>query len=190
MDYTSYLAIFDQILGSEHPDPPYDKPNYLHYTRLNQSRMKRWELVMEIDPELAEEIRQIRVPEKWILITEPWCGDAAHSVPFLVRMAVMSPLIELEIQLRDSPPFLIESYLSGKSRSIPKLIVRDDHDRDLWTWGPRPKGAQDLMDSLKSRNVELETLLGELQQWYNQDKGRSLCQEIKNLRRSLGQQNA
>lgn len=184
MDYTRYLELFDQILQSKAPVPPYDKPDYHQYTRLNQSRMKRWRQSMQLDPQLEKELRQTAKPEKWIIITEPWCGDAAHSVPFLVSMTELSPLITLDIQLRDSPPYLIDSYLTGTSKSIPKLIVRNEKDQDLWTWGPRPEGAQALMNDLKARNAPFETIVEELQQWYNQDRGRSLCREVRALHSS------
>lgn len=181
MNHSSYLQLFDEILGAAEPAPPYDDPAYLDYTRLNQSRMKRWEQTMVLDPDLVEQIQHIETPQQWIIITEPWCGDAAHIVPFLVRMAQLNPLIELDLQLRDAPPFLIESYLTGSSKSIPKLIVRDSQGKDLWVWGPRPEGAQKLMQTLQEDKADFETIKRDLQHWYNQDRGQSLFTEIKEL---------
>lgn len=116
--------------------------------------------------------------QHWIIIKEAWCGDAAHSLPFLIRLTEVNPLITYELQLRDTAPFLINSYLTKGTKSIPKLIVRDEQGADLFTWGARPRGAQQLMENLKSSNTDAATTKLQLQNWYNQDKGASLQQEL------------
>src|SRR5690606_37230624 len=103
----------------------------------------------------------------WFVITEPWCGDAAHSVPFIQLAAQLNPLITVEYELRDSEPFRINDYLTGGSKSIPKLIIRDDQGNDLATWGPRPVECQKLFDQLKIDQADFETQKTSLQHWYN-----------------------
>lgn len=178
MTYAEYNDLFQQILDSENPQAPYDAPDYLHYTRLNQIRMKRWEHQLMLNEQLVRVIKNLDKKQHWVIITEPWCGDAAHILPFLMRLAAYNPLISYEIQLRDSPPFLIESYLTNGTRSIPKLIVRDENGADIFNWGPRPKPAQQLRDTLKAADASYDVINNALQQWYNQDKGISLCQEL------------
>jgi len=178
MNYSNYSQLFDAILGTAVPAPPYDDAMYLDYTKLNRSRMKRWDKQLKLDENLVSRIRQISSPQHWIIITEPWCGDAAHIIPFLVRLAEQNNLISYDIQLRDSEPFLIDSYLTNGTKSIPKFIVRDESGNDLLVWGPRPKGAQELMDRMKADNADFETTKIALQQWYNEDKGVSLCKEL------------
>ena len=178
MNYQTYQELFDDILSNKDPLHPYDDPAYIHYTLLNQSRMKRWDKHLELNEALVEKIKSLTSKQHWIIITEPWCGDAAHIIPFLMRLAEQNELITYDLQLRDSPPFLIESYLTGTSKSIPKLIVRNEKEVDIFTWGPRPKEAQALFNELKSKNVEFEASKIALQNWYNEDKGRSLCNEL------------
>ena len=180
MNYTTYKQLFDTILSEEAPASPYDNAAYLDYTKLNRSRMKRLDKQTLPDPQLVSHLQQITSPQHWIIITEPWCGDAAQIVPFLVKMAEQNEQITYDLQLRDSKPHLIENYLTHGTRSIPKLIVRDLQGNDLFTWGPRPKGAQELMDSMKANNLDFETTKIALQNWYNQDKGLSLCAELTN----------
>ena len=175
----NYLDQFETILGQENPQPPYDSEDYINYTKLNYSRMKRWLANMELDEELAETIKGIKGKQHWIIITEPWCGDAAHSVPFLVRLAELNPGFTYELQYRDREPSLIESYLTNGTRGIPKLIVRNEAGEDLFTWGPRPAVAQELINSLKEKETSMEDGIMALQQWYNIDKGQSLQEEIK-----------
>lgn len=181
MTYQAYKDLFEEILRSKSPQAPYDNEDYLTYTKVNFARMKRWEKTMTLNEELEKEIKALSEPQHWVIITEPWCGDAAHLLPFLVRLALLNPMISYDLQLRDSEPFLINSYLTNGGKSIPKLIVRDPNGNDLFTWGPRPKGAQDLMEELKGANADFEMVKVELQQWYNTDKGNELFQELLGL---------
>lgn len=185
MNFTEYSALFDQLLSDQHPKAPYDNPDYLEYTKLNASRQNRWMKKGELLPAAIAAVESVHTPQQWILISEPWCGDAAHNVPFLVKLAAINPLISLDIQLRDQPPFLIEDYLTNGGKSIPKLIVRDAQGADLFTWGPRPVPAQELMMSMKQQQLELSEQKIQLQNWYNTDKGDTLQKELVELIRTL-----
>lgn len=181
MNYTEYLQLFKQILSSDNPQSPYDSPDFLNYTKLNDSRVKRWNKTMVIQDDFKQLLQKLKKKQHWIIITEPWCGDASHIVPFLVKFSELSTAISYELQLRDSEPFLIENYLTNGGKSIPKLISRDEDANDLFVWGPRPKGAQDLMNQLKNENAEFEKVKVELQNWYNHDKGVQIQNELKEL---------
>jgi hypothetical protein len=181
MQYSEYTQLFEQILKNENPPVPYDNPDYFNYTKLNESRMKRWVKTMEIDEELKSVLGTVQVKQHWIIIVEPWCGDASHIVPFLVRFAELSDKITYELQLRDTEPFLIDDYLTNGGKAIPKLISRDENGNDLFVWGPRPYGALDLMNRLKEENADFEKIKVELQNWYNEDKGRQIQSELKKL---------
>lgn len=179
MNYSEYTQMIDEIVTSSQPQAPYDDPEYYNYTKLNDSRMKRWVKTMEIDSELLQ-LAKNAPKQHWIIITEPWCGDAAHILPFLVRIADNSEgAITYELQLRDTAPFLINDYLTNGGKAIPKLISRDEHGKDLFVWGPRPAGAQQVMTQLKNDNWELENIKIELQNWYNNDKGKEVQNEVK-----------
>ena len=178
MNYTEYKQLFDKILGNPNPAHPYDDAVYLNYTKLNRSRMNRWNKQLKLDENLVSRIKQVTSPQHWIIITEPWCGDAAHILPFLIRLAEQNNYITCDIKLRDSEPFLIENYLTNGAKSIPKLIVRNENGNDLFVWGPRPKGAQELLDKMKADNADFETTKIALQNWYNNDKGMSFCREL------------
>jgi hypothetical protein len=163
MTYEAYQELFDFILSHRHCEHPYDDEHYINYTRLNQARMKRWDKHLELNEALVDLIKSLTQPQHWIIITEPWCGDAAHIIPFLMRLIQHNLLISYELQLRDSPPYLIESYLTnGTSKSIPKL-------------------AQALFYALRDRKADAEESKIALQNWYNNDKGVSLCQELLEL---------
>ena len=178
MNYAQYKQWVDEILNHSNPAHPYNDEAYLNYTKLNRSRMHRWDQQLVLSEDLVTQLKQVSEPQHWIIISEPWCGDAAHIVPFLVRMAEQNEKIRYDIQLRDSEPHLIESYLTNGTKSIPKLIVRDKLGNDLFVWGPRPKEAQQLVDTLKAENTDFEATKVALQHWYNHDAGKLLCEEV------------
>jgi hypothetical protein len=180
MDFANYEQYFESILNGETIVAPYDKPAYMNYTKLNWTRQHRWLKTGELNADLINLVMQIKHPQHWIIITEPWCGDAAHILPFIHKLTQMNPLITLDIQLRDSEPHLINSYLTGanKSKSIPKLIVRNSEGHDLMVWGPRPQENQELFEQMKGDERDMEEIKLRLQKWYNDDKGRSLQHEL------------
>jgi len=185
MNYTEYLAYVTSITTAENPPAPYDAEEYISYTKLNESRMKRWTKHMKLRDDLVSMLENMQTKQHWIIITEPWCGDAAHLVPFLVRFAELSPMITYELQLRDSEPFLIDQYLTNGGKAIPKLISRGEDGEDLFVWGPRPAKAQLMMNELKAKETVFEDIKIELQNWYNKDKGEEVQQEFVSILSNL-----
>ncbi|HKG07153.1 MAG TPA: thioredoxin family protein [Pedobacter sp.] len=178
MNFQEYQQQFVAILTDAAPAAPYDNPAYLDYTKLNWSRMNRWLKQGVLSDELKTVVSSISTPRHWIIITEPWCGDAAHIVPFLHMAAELNPLITVEYQLRDTEPFLINDYLTNGGKAIPKLIIRDEAGLDLANWGPRPAACQILYHRLTAEKADFETVKSELQKWYNNDKGRLIQEEL------------
>lgn len=181
MDFTAYQQLFFDILNTPNPPTPYDNPDYLNYTKLNWSRQQRWLKVGVLNPDLTNAIEKISKPQLWTVITEAWCGDASHTIPFLHRLSELNPLIKVDYQLRDSPPFLIESYLTNGTRSIPKIIIADERNQDLATWGPRPAECQRLYLQMVKDHIEMGEKKIALQKWYNEDKGESFQLEFLDI---------
>ena len=156
MTFKQYLLHFEAILTADHPSAPYDQPDYFNYAKLNFARMSRWQKHAVPSEEVIKTIGAIKTYQRWVIITEPWCGDAAHIIPFINIIATLNPLITVDYQLRDSAPFLINEHLTNGNKSIPKLIVQDQEGRSLASWGPRPIACQVLYDQLKADHVDLK----------------------------------
>ena len=139
--------------------------------------MHRWEKKGELTDEMKTILSGITTKQNWVLITEPWCGDAANSVPLIAKMATLNSNINLEIQLRDSASE-IDRYLTNGGKAIPKLIVRDVNGEDLFVWGPRPEKAQALVLSQKEEDLTQDEKYANILQWYMKDKGGSVQSEI------------
>ncbi len=180
INWYEYLSSFEDILNRKLTKKPYDNEAYIEYVKLNKSRMNRWLRTGLLKGSTQQTIEKIREVQNWYIITEPWCGDAAHSVPFIYLLSELNQNIKLTLILRDSEPEWIERYLTNGSRSIPKLIVRNNYDEDLFTWGPRPKECQLLISELKKQHISDEDIKTRAQEWYNKNKGISLQEEIRN----------
>jgi len=183
MKWAEYEKEFDSVLNGINTNEPYDQQVYLEYVKLNKSRINRWLKKDIITDETKEVFSSITSPQKWILITEPWCGDAAHSSPLIQMMAELSDNIELEVQLRDTDS-IIDDYLTNGGKSIPKLVVRDEQGNDLFTWGARPKECQEMVMEMKSTNLSPQAKNMRIQQWYNKDKGLTIQKEFLDLLKS------
>lgn len=154
-------------------------------TRLNAQRMKRIDKQFEITTEMQEALAGIDREQKWIVITETWCGDSAQILPFIGKIAAASPHIDLQIILRDENLDFMDQYLTnGRSRSIPKLVSFDAASgEELASWGPRPKLIQDQIDVFMKANPAAthEELSKEVHTWYAQDKGQAIISELKDF---------
>jgi len=181
MNIAEYESQFDDILEGRNQNEPYDSEEYQHHVKMNQRRIRRWYRKATLLPELKELISNIPSQMHWLLITEPWCGDAAHSHPFIAQLAALNPKIILKVQNRDAPNSEINNYLTNGTKSIPKLVVRDASGRDLFAWGPRPKEAQDQYIALRQELSSMIDIQKELQSWYNKNKGVDMQQEIFEL---------
>ncbi len=186
MNAITYNKLFDDIIEGEINTAPYDNPEYINYVKLNKSRSKRWDKRGDLTEELKKVVGNIQEEQTWIMISEPWCGDAAHSAPMIQKISAINDKITLEIQLRDSNSE-IEKYLTNGGKAVPKLIVRDKAGKDIFTWGPRPKGAQELVLAQKNRE-DLTTVekYTNILQWYIKDDGISIQEEIvKSIKKAV-----
>ncbi len=180
--YESYRDLVKQVVAEGRTTGPNQSPDYVNYTRLNWARMQRVEKTSGIGPEVAELARGISRPQTWYVITEAWCGDAAQCVPVIAGIAALNPLVCLKLMLRDENPRVMDAYTTNGGRSIPKLIAVADDGRELFTWGPRPRGAQEIMDEYnRHKSKPFAVLAEDLQRWYNRDQTLSLQSELAAL---------
>lgn len=185
MNFEEYNKQFEAILNGQNSQAPYNNEAYLNYVKLNQGRIKRWHKKGRLSADLELALQKITSPQKWVFISEPWCGDAAHVQAFVEMASAVNPLVEIVVQNRDEDSE-IDKYLTNGGKSIPKLVVRDANGNDLFDWGPRPAEAQELFYAIKDDEaMTMEDKKIALQQWYNKDKGSGFMQELLGLLNSL-----
>jgi hypothetical protein len=153
-------------------------------TLINAQRMKRIDKQCIINYNLHTLTSQINKKQKWLLISETWCGDSAQCVPVIAKIAELNENIKLEIIFRDEHLDVIDSFLTNGSRSIPKLISIDEETESVnFIWGPRPQAIQKKVLELKNSNNEIthDELVKNIHLWYAQDKTKSIQSEFIEL---------
>lgn len=181
MDHEEYMILFKQLVaeGKTTGEP---SPEKINYTKLNWSRIKRLNKTAKLSEEQSRHFKDLNEEQTWLVITEPWCGDAAQSLPFLNKFAEIAENIDLKIVLRDENPELMDAYLTNGSRSIPKLIILDKNMQLINHWGPRSKAATKVVNNYIQEFGQIDDQLKtELQVWYNLNKGEAILQEIQEL---------
>lgn len=179
MNLNDYLSHWDKALeGGIYLE------SYAEYLSLNRTRFNRNYKTFKASEEFVKVSQRVSFPTNWIIITEPWCGDAAQSLPILLKLIHQIPKAHLTIELRDQSN-LIDQYLTNGGKGIPKVIVRDAEGNDLLVWGPRTREAQELFNGLKAEGVELKVLHESLHGWYAKDQGKSLELELLTLIQAL-----
>jgi len=178
-----YIAFHTQLVKEGKSTWIPDTKLFQHYTMLNLQRFKRVRKTQMLSVELIEAVQKIEREQVWLIIAETWCGDVAQNLPLIFETATHNPKVSVRIVFRDKHPHVMDAYLTNGSRAIPKLIVLDKETlHELGVWGPRPLPAQKMMiDYKKNPTMEYMEFLKVLQQWYNKDKGKHLCQELTEL---------
>ncbi|GAB4426941.1 MAG: thioredoxin family protein [Bacteroidia bacterium] len=182
MSYEDYMALTEDLVA-RNTSTGAATPELAGFTKINLQRMRRVEKTLDLQPALMDFIAGMQGRYTWLLITEPWCGDAAQILPILAGIARASEgRIEFRAILRDEHPDLMDRYLTNGTRSIPMMVCIDrERIEEVGVWGPRPQAAIDLVRDAKQRGIPKDDFVKDLQQWYNQDKGQTIQQEIREL---------
>jgi hypothetical protein len=182
LSFDDYIALTESIIAGKSDKEIYQNEKMLRYTRSNLDRMKLVLEKMKLSQKLYNAVSAIENPQDWVVITEPWCGDASWGTTALHMIATASNKITLHILLRDSFPELIQHYHTNGSESIPKLVCLDKDLNELWTWGPRPMTLQRLIDTYKNqRDFDFRESVRKVHDWYEKDMTASIQEEILNL---------
>ncbi len=179
--YSEYQQLIQELLQAGKVTGEQQSESLIEYTKLNMHRMHRWEKTFVPNPLLAKRITEWKSPQRWVVITEGWCGDAAQQIPVIEKLASLNSAISTHYALRDANPDLMDLFLTNGSRSIPIWICLDSHGELLWKWGPRPKEASNLLQRLKDEGVDEAMRKQELHGWYAKNKHQAIQKEIEHL---------
>lgn len=182
--YEGYKELIEGLLADGKSTGTNHSEEMVHYTKMNQHRMKRLDKQIEINEDLIERLSKVEKPVIWLVLTEGWCGDAAQIIPAIERIAEQSPMIQTKYILRDENLDIMDQFLTnGKSRSIPKLICLDaDTLQVVGEWGPRPGALQKLYTEwTATKGVPYTEIAEKLQKWYLNDKTGSIQKELGKL---------
>ena len=189
--YSEYRKLVTDLLSEGKSTGNEQSESLTNYSKLNEARMNRLEKTIKISEEAISKLQNLDNHYIWLVISEGWCGDAAQILPILNKMASASDKkVDLRIVLRDENEEFMDQYLTNGGRAIPKVIVICKEAGIVRTdWGPRPKGASDLiLNYKKEHRVVDEIAKTNLQLWYLHDKGLSTQEEIIQMMLDLDQE--
>ena len=117
--------------------------------------------------------------EQWhlLVLTEDWCGDAVNTLPVLAAVSNRARNLDLRILSRDANPDLMDTHLTGTSRSIPVVIVLDSQYVECAWWGPRPAPLQGWVVNV-GRALTAEERYREVRRWHARDRGTTTLAEL------------
>ena len=183
INYSEYGRLMQKLVQDKFTTGDDISEANINYTMLNEKRMSRWNNKLEISEGDELKIRVFNTEVIWLVITESWCGDAAHLLPVINKVAKLNANINLHIVLRDDNDSLMNQFLTNGSKSIPKLLMLDAVTLEvLDVYGPRPSIAAKMVeDHIKEHGTLSPEFKEDLQRWYNKDKGKTAIEDLTKL---------
>lgn len=182
ISYTAYRELIKKLLTHQKSTGTEQTDDLLNFSKLNDKRMDRLDKTLKASEDTKIVINDLRNDFTLLVIAEGWCGDAAQIVPILNKIAEISTKIDLKIVLRDENSALMNQFLTNGSQSIPKIIIVDNQNKVINSWGPRPSIATKMVLDYKTENGSLDAdFKKDLQIWYNKDKGNNTQEDLLKL---------
>lgn len=179
LSYDEYILLTETLVSEGKTTGENQDSEMIEYTKLNAQRMNRIYKTSVVSNDFNDVLKE---KQHWVLIAEPWCGDAANTVPVIAKIAEGSDNVMLHILLRDENTDVMNEYLTNGAKSIPILIILNENYEEKHVWGPRPEELQNMVLETKKTGVfEIEELKKNVQLWYFNDKTQSTQIELLEL---------
>ena len=179
LTFKEYYQFSEELIDKKITTGNDQSEQLIEFTKLNFFRTKRILKSIQIPNDYSTTLKHIDTDWTWVLLTEPWCGDAANTVPLIAMLSTLNTRIDLKIFLRDEHPTLMDQFLTNGTRSIPKLICYNKDFVNLGTWGPRPGELENYVTNLKATStLSSDELKKQIQLWYHNNKGQSFLNEF------------
>ncbi len=177
--YQDFKNLVNELLDKGLVTGSNQSEGLVEITKLNQQRAKKWDKIVKLNEELTGLIQSLPA-QKWIVLSEGWCGDGAQNIPVIAKLAALNHNIDFKIYLRDDNPSLMDQFLSNGSRSIPKLIIADAKDLSVKAeWGSRPAPLMELLKAYKADDTISKDMFNhDVHAWYAKDKGQTIQKEL------------
>jgi len=112
-----------------------------------------------------------------LVLSEDWCGDAVNIVPLIEKLTESVSNMDMRILARDENLDIMDTHLTGTSRSIPIVVLLNQKFEECGWWGPRPRELQKWVTE-KGLALSKEERYREVRTFYARDKGLSTMGEI------------
>ena len=178
IDYPTYILDTIKKIEALKNSEDQEAKTYLNYYELGLTRMQRVDKTYHPQPEFLETLENKNFKGKILIISEAWCGDAAMIVPVIAHF--FEGKNEVKIVYRDENEDLINQFLTNGGKSIPIVLILDENENLLSSWGPRPTAGLELLKKYKSNPEEYtaDMFHNDLQIYYTKNKGYDIIQEL------------
>jgi thioredoxin family protein len=112
-----------------------------------------------------------------LVLSEDWCGDAVNIVPIISKLTESVSNMDMRILARDQNLDIMDNHLTGKSRSIPIVILLNPKFQECGWWGPRPRELQKWVVE-KGMSLPKDERYKEIRTFYARDRGLTTMREI------------
>jgi hypothetical protein len=182
MTYPAYLEYFSKECLQ--PSTPLHI-KYKEYLIQNWARTQRLNKIHQKTQVLRSTFQSFLQDLNILVISEPWCGDAAQLLPIVCNALDGLDQIHLKIFLRDENPELMNQFLTNGTKSIPIFVFFDANYNVLLQWGPRPEKLQLMYEKWKNEMPNAEVIYYCLHKWYSDDKGLTFVSELSDKLNAL-----
>ena len=180
--YSTYRTLIKGLLVEGKSTGSEQSESLFNFSKLNDKRMDRLDKTLKISEENQNSLNQLKDGYTFLVIAEGWCGDAAQILPVINKIAEASIKIDLKIVCRDENDALMSQFLTNGGKAIPKVIVINNKNEVLNSWGPRPSEATKMVNDYKAAHGSLDdNFKKDLQIWYNKDKGNNTQKDLLNI---------
>lgn len=113
-----------------------------------------------------------------LVIADDWCGDSAHTVPYVARLAASLEGLEMRIVASDDARPLMRAHPTPDGRAAtPTMVLLDEEFHERGCFVERPPRLQSWFLE-NPGNLPRARLLDEKYARYEADAGRSTLEEI------------
>lgn len=112
-----------------------------------------------------------------LVLSEDWCGDAVNIVPIVAKLAESVSNMDLRILARHQNLDIMDSHLTGTSRSIPIVILLNKKFEECGWWGPRPRSLQKWVTE-EGMLLPKQERYREIRTFYARDRGLTTMEEV------------
>ena len=112
-----------------------------------------------------------------LVLTEDWCGDSVNIVPIVAKLTESVSNMDMRMLARDENLDIMDSHLTGTSRSIPIVILLNPKYEECGWWGPRPRELQKWVVE-KGMKLPKEERYKEVRTFYARDHGLTTMREL------------
>lgn len=139
---------------------------YRFYSRYNLERQAKVDELWRMSDKFKTAVMNFAGPATWLVITDEWCVDSAHSLPLIRDAAALRDDVTLKILIRDENLDIMDLFLTNSKKAIPKFISFDADWKQQFTWGPQPARIRRIRENLISSDSDADMVSNATIEWY------------------------